>query len=81
MHSNIFPGQHNCQTSISLNHCGQFWSRERSKLPPPSSLKHLEDVLHEEWYTTPLETIQNGARSGVVVKVLCYKPAGGGFDT
>jgi hypothetical protein len=30
----------------------------RSRYPPPS-LKQLEDVLHEEWYNIPLETIQN----------------------
>jgi hypothetical protein len=33
-------------------------SRVRSRFPP-SSLKQLEDVLHEEWYSIPLETIQN----------------------
>jgi len=31
----------------------------RSWFPPPSSLQQLEDVLHEEWYSIPLETIQN----------------------
>jgi hypothetical protein len=67
--------------SISSNHCGQFWGRERSKLPPPSSLTHLEDVLHEERYTIPLETIQNSARGGIVVKALCYKLAGCRFDS
>ena len=34
-------------------------SRVRSRFPPPSSLKQLEDVLHEEWYNTALQTIQN----------------------
>jgi len=34
-------------------------SRVRSRFPPPSSLKQLEDVLHEEWYSSPLETVQN----------------------
>jgi hypothetical protein len=34
-------------------------SRVRSRFPPPSSLKQLEDVLHKEWYNIPLETIQN----------------------
>jgi hypothetical protein len=33
--------------------------RMRSRFPPPSSLNELEDVLHEEWYSIPLETIQN----------------------
>jgi len=31
----------------------------RSRFPPPSSLKQLEDVLHEEWYSIPLQSIQN----------------------
>jgi hypothetical protein len=31
----------------------------RNKFPPPTSLKHLEDVLQEEWYKIPLETVQN----------------------
>jgi hypothetical protein len=31
----------------------------RSRLPPPSTLKQLEDVLSEDWYRIPLETIQN----------------------
>jgi len=31
----------------------------RSIFPPPSSLKQLEDVLHEAWFSTPLETIEN----------------------
>ena len=34
-------------------------SRLSSRLPLPSSLKQLEDVLHEEGYIIPLETIQN----------------------
>jgi hypothetical protein len=31
----------------------------RNKFPPPISLKQLEDVLKEEWYTILLETVQN----------------------
>jgi hypothetical protein len=31
----------------------------RNRFPPPTSLKQLEDVLQEEWYKIPLETIQN----------------------
>jgi hypothetical protein len=27
--------------------------------PPPTSLKQLEDVLQEEWYKIPLETVQS----------------------
>ena len=33
--------------------------RTRSRFHPPSSLNQLGDVLHEEWYYIPLETIQN----------------------
>jgi hypothetical protein len=31
----------------------------RNRFPPSTSLKQLEDVLQEEWYKIPLETIQN----------------------
>jgi hypothetical protein len=34
-------------------------SRMRSRFPPPSPFKQVEDVPHEEWYNIPLETIQN----------------------
>jgi len=34
-------------------------SRVRSRFPPPSSVKQVEDVFHEEWYIIPLETMQN----------------------
>jgi len=34
-------------------------SRVRSRFPLPSSLKHLKDILHEVWYSIPLENIQN----------------------
>jgi hypothetical protein len=30
----------------------------KNRFPPPTSLKQL-DVLQEEWYKIPLETIQN----------------------
>jgi len=30
----------------------------RSRFPPESSLKQLEDVLHEQYYNIPLESIQ-----------------------
>jgi len=49
--------------SPDLNIIGPLWSvlesRVRSRLPPPSSLKQLEDVLHEEWNSISLQTIQN----------------------
>jgi hypothetical protein len=31
----------------------------RNRFPPPTSLKQPEDVLQEEWYEIPLETVQN----------------------
>jgi hypothetical protein len=31
----------------------------RYRFPPPISLKQLEDVLQEEWYNIPLQTVQN----------------------
>jgi hypothetical protein len=30
----------------------------RNRFPTPTSLKQLEDVLQEEWYKIPLETVQ-----------------------
>jgi len=34
-------------------------SRVRIRFPPPSSLKQLEDIFLEEWYSIPLEIIEN----------------------
>jgi hypothetical protein len=31
----------------------------RNSFPPPTSLKQLEDVLEEEWYKIPLQTVEN----------------------
>jgi hypothetical protein len=31
----------------------------RNRFPPPTSLKQFEDVLQEEWYKIPLQTVQN----------------------
>jgi len=46
-----------------LNIIGPLWSvlenRVRSRLPPPSPLKQLEDVLREECNSISLQTIQN----------------------
>jgi hypothetical protein len=30
-----------------------------NRFPPQTSLKQPEDVLQEEWYKIPLETVQN----------------------
>jgi transposase len=49
--------------SPDLNIIEPLWSvlesRVRGRFPAPTSLKQLEDFLHEEWYDIPLETIQN----------------------
>jgi hypothetical protein len=49
--------------SPDLNITEQLWSvlkiRVGNRLPPPASLKQLEDVLQEEWYKIPLKTVQN----------------------
>jgi hypothetical protein len=64
--------------SADLNITEQFWSvletRMRNRFPPPTSLKQLEDVLQEEWYKIPLETVQNlyesiPRRAATVLKV------------
>ena len=54
MHFDIFSGQQKCPTSISSNHQSVLESRARSRFPP-LCLKQPED----EWYSIPLETIQN----------------------
>jgi len=49
--------------SSNLNIIEPLWSvlesRVRSTFLPTSSLKQLEDVLHEGWHSIPLQTIQN----------------------
>jgi hypothetical protein len=46
-----------------LNIIEPLWSvletRVRNRFPPPASLKQLEDVVQEEWYKIPLETVHN----------------------
>jgi hypothetical protein len=39
--------------------CSVLETRARNRFPPPTSLKQLEDVLQEEWYKIPLQTVQN----------------------
>jgi hypothetical protein len=39
--------------------CSVLEATVRSRSPPPISLKQLENVLQEEWYKIPLETVQN----------------------
>jgi hypothetical protein len=54
----LWPAQ-----SPDLNIIEPLWSvletRVRNRFLPPTSLKQLEDVLQEEWYKIPLETVQN----------------------
>jgi hypothetical protein len=49
--------------SPDLNIIQPLWSiletRLRNRFPPPTSLKKLQDVLREEWYKIPLETVKN----------------------
>jgi hypothetical protein len=46
-----------------LNITEPFWSvletRVRNRLPSPTPLKQLEDLLQEEWYKILPETVQN----------------------
>jgi hypothetical protein len=49
--------------SPDINITEPLWSVLETRLgngfPPPTSLKQLEDILQEEWYKIPLETVQN----------------------
>jgi hypothetical protein len=49
--------------SPDLNIIELLWSvletRTRNRFPPPTSLKQLQDVLQEDWYKIPLETVRN----------------------
>jgi hypothetical protein len=45
----------------------------RNRLPPPTSLKQLKEILQEQWYNIPLEIVQNlyksiPRRTAVVLK-------------
>jgi hypothetical protein len=46
------PDLYNIEPLLSI-----FETRVRNRLPRPSSLEQLEDVLQEEWYKIPLETV------------------------
>jgi hypothetical protein len=56
--------------------CSVLDSSVRCRIPPQSSLKEL-DVLHEEWYSIPLETIQNLYES-IPSKIQAILPANDG---
>jgi hypothetical protein len=49
--------------SSDFNITEPVWSvletKVRNRFPSPTSVKQLEDVLQEEWYKIPLETVQN----------------------
>jgi hypothetical protein len=34
-------------------------ARVRERFPPPTPLKHLEDVLEDKWHKLLLQTVQN----------------------
>ena len=67
--------------SPDLNIIEPLWSvldsRVRSRFPPQSSLKQLEDVLQEEWYSIPLGTIQN-LRETIPIMIQTALQANGG---
>jgi hypothetical protein len=58
-----------------------FWSvlenRVRNRFPHPTSRKQLEDVLKEEWYKIPLETLQNLYESILRSNAAVLKAKGG----
>jgi hypothetical protein len=66
--------------SPDLNITEPFWSvletRVRNRFPTPTSLKQLEDVLKEEWYKIPLETVQNSYES--IPRIVTVLKAKGG---
>jgi hypothetical protein len=49
--------------SPHLNIIAPLWivleNRLRNKFPPPTSLKQFEHIHQVEWYTIPLETVQD----------------------
>jgi hypothetical protein len=45
--------------SPDLNIIEPLWSVLETRFPLQTSLKRFEDVLQEEWYRIPLETLQN----------------------
>jgi hypothetical protein len=73
---NIFAGQQKHRIWTSVNHSGQFW---RLEWRTDSHLQHqhqLENVLREEWYKIPLQTVQNSYESiarriAAVLKAKC----------
>jgi flagellar biosynthesis/type III secretory pathway M-ring protein FliF/YscJ len=67
--------------SPDLNIIEPVWSvlgsRVRNRFPPPTSQKQLEDILQEEWYKIPLETVQNMYESNPRRIVTVLKAKGG----
>jgi hypothetical protein len=39
-----------------------FGNKNEEQIPPPTSVKQLEDVLQDKWYKILLETVQNCPR-------------------
>jgi hypothetical protein len=67
--------------SSDLNIIEPLWSvletRVRSRFPPPTSLKQLEDVLQTQWYKIPLETVQSSYESIPIGTAAVLKANGG----
>jgi hypothetical protein len=55
---NIFPGPAQSPYLITEPLWSVLKIRTRNRFPSPTSLKQHEDVLQEEWYKIPLETVQ-----------------------
>jgi hypothetical protein len=57
--------------------CSVLESRVISGLPPPSPLKQLEDVLHEQRHNITMATVQNLCES-ITRRIQAVLPANGG---
>jgi hypothetical protein len=55
----VFPGQHKRDLNIIESIWSVLETRVGNRFPPPIPLKQLEEVLQQEWYKIPLETVQN----------------------
>jgi hypothetical protein len=49
----------------------------RNRLPPPTTVKQLEDVIQGEWYKIPLETVLNLYESISIRTAAVLKAKGG----
>jgi hypothetical protein len=56
---NIFRARQNHRLNITEPLWSVLETRAGNRFPPPASLKQHEDILQEEWYKIPIETVQN----------------------